>query len=202
MYVDGCTWIMSPVCLDLLQKLVLYVSSPFTACTIEAHRLHPRDCIPQSLTAYHRASQRTTEPHSVPQSLTAYHRASQRTTKPHSVSQSLTAYHRASQRTTEPHIVQQSLTAYHRASQRTTEPHSVPQSLTAYHRASQSTTVNASGKIINVTFVQCCGPVALQHNPVRIQIKLDSDSTSIEGGTRHNVTIVKYRLVGTGSETR
>ena len=58
-----------------------------------AHRLHPE-------TAYHRASQRTTEPHSVPQSLTAYHRASQRTTEPHSVPQSLTAYHRATQRTT------------------------------------------------------------------------------------------------------
>ena len=66
-----------------------------------AHRLHPE-------TAYHRASQRTTEPHSVPQSLTAYHRASQRTTEPHSVPQSLTAYHRASQRTTEPHSVPQS----------------------------------------------------------------------------------------------
>ena len=109
--------------------------------------------VPQSLTAYHRASQRTTEPHSVPQSLTAYHRASQRTTEPHSVPQSLTVYHRASQRTTEPHSVPQSLTAYHRASQRTTEPHSVPQSLTAYHRATQRTTVTASGKI-NVTFVK------------------------------------------------
>ena len=67
----------------LLQQLVLYVSSPFTDCIIETHRLHTAEphSVPQSLTAYHRASQRTTEPHSVPQSLTAYHRASQTTSQ-------------------------------------------------------------------------------------------------------------------------